>query len=63
MKFVEEKIVIFVIFLDATIGSIFIVNSEAPSSIMSDRWLKRYIKEAWVDENILEWENCEEGLD
>ena len=58
MKFVEEEIVIDVKFVDTCIGSRMIVDSGAPLSIVSSRWLKRYIEEAKVDEYVLEYKNC-----
>ena len=58
MKYVEEEIVIDVKFVDASIGSRMIVGSGAPLSIMSSSWLKRYIKEAKVDENKVVYKNC-----
>ena len=58
MKFVEEEIVIDVKFMNTCIGSRMIVDSGAPLSIVSSRWLKRYIEEAKVDENVLEYKNC-----
>ena len=43
MKFVEEEIVIDVKFVDTSIGSRMILDSEVSLSFVSSRWLKRYI--------------------
>ena len=58
VKFVEEEIVIDVKFVDETRGSKMIVDSGAPLSIVSERWLKRYIEEKVVNEKDLEYKNC-----
>ena len=58
MKFVEEEIIVDVKFVDTSIGTIMIVESGAPLSIVSSTWLKKYVKENRVDENEIMLRDC-----
>ena len=58
MKYVEEEIIIDVKFVDTNIGQRMIVDSGAPLSIISSNWLEKYIKEAKVDDNEMNYKNC-----
>ena len=55
MKFVEEEIVVDIKFMSETRGSKMIIDSRAPLSIVSEKWLKKYIEEKAVNENDLEY--------
>ena len=57
MKFVEE-VVVDVKFVSQTGGLKMIEDSSAPLTIVSERWMKKYIEVKVVDENELEYRNC-----
>ena len=58
MKYVEDEIVIDMKFVDASNEMRMIVGSGAPISIVSSTWLKKYLNEAKVDVNDLNYKNC-----
>ena len=57
LNFVEEEILVDVRFVSETGGLKMIVDSGAPLSVVSEKWMRKYINEKVVDENELEYRN------
>ena len=58
LNFVEEEILVDVRFVSETGGLKILVDSGAPLSVVSEKWMKKYINEKVVDEKELEYRNC-----
>ena len=57
-NFVEEEILVDVRFVSGTGGLKMIDDSCALLSVVSEKWMRKYINEKVVDENELEYRNC-----
>ena len=58
IKYLEEEIIVNVKLVDSSIRKKMLIDSGAPLSIVSSNWLKNYIEEVKVDENIINYRNC-----